>query len=87
MEPYEAYKIDFHLFESLFMAISPFSRHSCADRLSVPLFKVALKNMFLLFSNLFIFHHSLSIVFSIIIKIFNGIINGFSIISIFTEEG
>ncbi|XP_050532969.1 TBC1 domain family member 9 isoform X2 [Daktulosphaira vitifoliae] len=40
MEPYEAYKIDFHLFESLFMAISPFSRHNCADRLSVPLFKL-----------------------------------------------
>ncbi|XP_050429149.1 TBC1 domain family member 9-like [Adelges cooleyi] len=40
MEPYEAYKIDFDLFESLFLAISPLAKHKGADSLAVPLFKL-----------------------------------------------
>lgn len=40
IEPYESYKIDFHLFETLFTAISPFAKNNGADSLSVRLFKV-----------------------------------------------
>lgn len=40
MEPYESYKIDFQLFESLFTAISPLAKNNGADNLAVRLFKV-----------------------------------------------
>lgn len=40
MEPYESYKIDFHLFDIMFMAISPFAKYNGADNLAVRLFKV-----------------------------------------------
>lgn len=40
MEPYEAYKIDFHLFETMFSAISPLAKNKGADNLAVRLFKV-----------------------------------------------
>lgn len=40
MEPYESYKIDFHLFETMFTAISPLAKYNGADSLAVRLFKV-----------------------------------------------
>lgn len=40
MEPYESYRIDFHLFETMFMAISPLAKNSSTNNLSVRLFKL-----------------------------------------------
>lgn len=40
MEPYESYRIDFHLFETMFTAISPLAKNSSTNNLSVRLFKV-----------------------------------------------
>lgn len=40
LEPYELYKIDFHLFETLFTAISPLGRNNEIHGLGVRLFKV-----------------------------------------------
>jgi len=42
IEPYESYKIDFHLFETMFTAISPLARNNGAHNLAVRLFKVSL---------------------------------------------
>lgn len=44
MEPYESYKIDFHLFETMFTAISPLAKNNGADILAVRLFKVKSNN-------------------------------------------
>lgn len=48
LEPYESYKIDFYLFESMFTAISPLAKNNEAHGLAVRLFKV-----FLIFINIF----------------------------------
>lgn len=40
MEPYESYKIDFYLFETMFTAISPLAKNNNADNLVVRMFKV-----------------------------------------------
>ncbi|VVC41176.1 EF-Hand 1, calcium-binding site,EF-hand domain pair,EF-hand domain [Cinara cedri] len=40
MEPYELYKIDFHLFEIMFRAISPLAKNSGADNIVVRIFKL-----------------------------------------------
>jgi hypothetical protein len=40
MEPYETYKIDFYLFEKMFIAISPLAQNNGANNLAVRLFKV-----------------------------------------------
>ncbi|KAF0749384.1 Uncharacterized protein FWK35_00021583 [Aphis craccivora] len=40
MEPYESYRIDFHLFETMFTAISPLAKNSSTNNLSVRLFKL-----------------------------------------------
>lgn len=40
MEPYESYKIDFHLFEIMFRAISPLAKNNGADNIAVRIFKV-----------------------------------------------
>ncbi|XP_027846091.2 TBC1 domain family member 9 [Aphis gossypii] len=40
MEPYESYRIDFQLFETMFTAISPLAKNSSTNNLSVRLFKL-----------------------------------------------
>lgn len=40
MEPYESYRIDFHLFETMFMEISPLAKNNSVNNLAVRLFKV-----------------------------------------------
>lgn len=40
MEPYETYKIDFYLFEKMFIAISPLAQNNGTNSLAVRLFKV-----------------------------------------------
>lgn len=42
LEPYELYKIDFHLFETMFTAISPLAKNNEVHGLGVRLFKVFL---------------------------------------------
>lgn len=49
LEPYELYKIDFHLFETLFTAISPLGTNNEIHGLGVRLFKVFI--MLIHFSN------------------------------------
>jgi len=40
MEPYESYRIDFYIFETMFKAISPLAKNNGANNLTVRLFKV-----------------------------------------------
>ncbi|XP_025206941.1 TBC1 domain family member 9 [Melanaphis sacchari] len=40
MEPYEHYRIDFYLFETMFTAISPLAKNNSANNLAVRLFKL-----------------------------------------------
>jgi len=40
IEPYESYRIDFHLFETMFTVISPLAKNNGASNLADRLFKV-----------------------------------------------
>lgn len=62
MEPYESYKIDFHLFETMFTIISPLAKNNGADILTVRLFKV------ILFTQKY-FIHNLTMLFKIVLLV------------------